>query len=637
MVTFRPRMLAASTVGAVVVALAGLLAQPAGATGNRPPAAAAPTATQTQAAFTAAAGESGVPESVLLALSYATTRWESHAGQPSTGGGFGPMHLVDQSAVDGRGDPARRPGQRESELGKAAALIKSSPTAVRTDSRANIRAGAALLASYARDLGNGRLPTSINGWYATVARYSGATSQLVAQEFADDVFATLRSGAARSTSDGQRLRLAAQPSAQPDRSQISSLGLRAAPAVAPAECPKGLDCRYIPAAYAQNDPADKTDYGNYDIADRPARPSIRYIVIHDTEVLYEPTIALFQNPTAYVSSHYVLRSSDGQITQMVRNKDIAFTAGNWYFNMHGINLEHEGFAAQGATWYTEALYRSSARLVRYLAARYNIPLDRAHIIGHDEVPGPIASFVAGMHWDPGPFWDWAHYMKLIGAPIRPSDPGNSNVVTIAPKFATNVQPVTGCGSDPPSPNEPVNFVYLHTAPSEDAPLLSDAALHPDGSPGTTRICDTGDKAMTGTKYVVAERQGQWTAIWYGGQKAWFHDIDATSPTYAITIKPRDGLTSVPVYGRAYPEASAYEGTNVPVQVVSPLQYSIAAGQRYVAADLVRSDYYRSSTIDASSPGDHTLVVGRDRYVLIYFGHRLAYVKASDVTVGVAKS
>lgn len=630
MVTFRPRMIVAGMVGALVVALAGSVAAPVAATGDR---ATPGAASRSQADFAAAATESGVPESVLLALSYAMTRWEAHAGQPSTGGGFGPMHLVDQSAVDGRGDPARTPERRWSTLDKGAALIKSSATAVRTDSRTNIRAGAALLASYARELGSGRLPATVNGWYAAVARYSGATDQLVAQEFADDVFATLRSGAARSTSDGQSLRLAAQPSVRPDKSQLGALRLRATPAIAPAECPKGLDCRYIPAAYAQNDPADPSDYGNYDTASRPTSPKIRYIVIHDTEVLYDPTIALFQNPQAYVSAHYVIRSSDGQVTQMVRTKDVAWTAGNWYINMHSINIEHEGFAAQGAAWYTEALYRSSARLVRYLAKRFNIPLDRAHIIGHDDVPGPIASFVAGMHWDPGPFWDWGHYMALMGAPLTASSDRHSDVVSIAPTFDTNVQPVTGCGSDPPSPNEPVSFVYLRTGPSETAPLLSDAAIHPDGSPGTTRICDTGDKAVTGQRFVVAERQGEWTAIWYGGQKAWLYDNGVTKPARAVTIKPKSGATSIPVYGRAYPEEAAYTGTGVPVQVVSPLQYSIAAGQRYVAADLVGSDYYRSSTIDGSTTGDHTLVRGRDRYVLIHFGHRLAYVKTSDVVVG----
>ena len=89
--------------------------------------------------------------------------------------------------------------------------------------------------------------------------------------------------------------------------------------------------------------------------------------------------------------------------------------------MHSIGVEHEGFAAQGATWYTESLYESSAALVRHLAHEYGVPLDRAHIIGHDQVPGITPANVAGMHWDPGPYWDWQHYMTLLGAPdLRPT-------------------------------------------------------------------------------------------------------------------------------------------------------------------------------------------------------------------------
>ena len=40
---------------------------------------------------------------------------------------------------------------------------------------------------------------------------------------------------------------------------------------------------------------------------------IRYIVIHDTEVSFANTVAEFQNPLAYVSAHYVTRSSDGHV------------------------------------------------------------------------------------------------------------------------------------------------------------------------------------------------------------------------------------------------------------------------------------------------------------------------------------
>lgn len=61
------------------------------------------------------------------------------------------------------------------------------------------------------------------------------------------------------------------------------------------------------------------------------------------------------------------------------------------------------------------MYRQSAKLVRYLAHRFGVPLDRAHILGHDNVPGPNADKIKSMHWDPGPYWDWAHYFDLLGA------------------------------------------------------------------------------------------------------------------------------------------------------------------------------------------------------------------------------
>jgi N-acetyl-anhydromuramyl-L-alanine amidase AmpD len=114
----------------------------------------------------------------------------------------------------------------------------------------------------------------------------------------------------------------------------------------------------------------------------------------------------------------VIRSSDGQITQLVHTKDIAFHAGNYWFNMHSIGIEHEGVMVDGARWYTDEMYRASARLVRYLAARYHIPLDREHILGHEELPAATPDRVAAMHYDPGPYWNWAHYFDLLGAPLR---------------------------------------------------------------------------------------------------------------------------------------------------------------------------------------------------------------------------
>ena len=259
-----------------------------------------------------------------------------------------------------------------------------------------------------------------------------------------------------------------------------------------AECPNGLACRLVPAAYQQNS-ADPGDYGNYDVANRPEDGlAIRYAIIHDTEVLYEPTIALFQNSHAYVSSHYVLRSSDGEVTQMVPTQHVAWHAGNWWINTHAIGYENEGFAIEGAQWYTNQLYRSLARLTRYHAQRFGFEPDRGHVLGHDELPGPTAAFQAGMHWDPGPFFDWAHFMALVGSPINGAGGDKTGrIVTIAPTFARNRPTIRDCeGGGETLPAQPANFVYLHTAASKAAPLVDEPFLP---GPGTTCANDWGDK------------------------------------------------------------------------------------------------------------------------------------------------
>jgi hypothetical protein len=88
-----------------------------------------------------------------------------------------------------------------------------------------------------------------------------------------------------------------------------------------------------------------------------------------------------------------------------------------------------------------------------------------------------------------------------------------------------------------------------------------------------------------------------------------------------------------VYGRAYPERSAYPA-QIPYQTVTPLQYSIRPGQAYVLADpTIQTDYYSAKTFRCAGVAmDCTDVVGHDRYDEIWFGHRIAYVRAADVRV-----
>jgi N-acetyl-anhydromuramyl-L-alanine amidase AmpD len=593
-----------------------------------------------QEAFRAAASEFAVPESVLLAVSYHLSRWEQNQGAPSVAGGYGPMHLTDVDRLplfDGRGDDRTRPRTPTRNdpglhtLDTAAALLGIDAETLKRDPAQNIRGGAALLARYARETG-GPGVANVGDWYGAVAKYNGSPDPVAAGSFADDVYATIQAGMARTTSDGQRVVLTAQTVA-PNRATAAGLDSHRR---RDTECPTRLDCDFVPAAYVLNDPNDLTNYGNYDLADREDDGlDIRYIVIHNTEIDYATTLQAFQNPLRYVSAHYVIRSSDGHIAQMVRNQNVAWHAGNWYVNGHAIGLEHEGVAIEGATWYTEQMYRASARLARYLAQKYHIPLDRAHIIGHDEIPGPTPPFQAGMHWDPGPFWDWAHYMELVGAPLtHRSHARRSPIVTIAPNFETNLQPMTYCYNAEIDdcravPLQPSNFVYLRSAPDPSAPLISNPYVGSD----PTRANNWANKALTGQRFYRVERQGNWDAIYFSGQKAWFYNPNGTNavPGSGRLITPKAGRASVPVYGRAYPEEAAYPPGITPQAITSI--YDLPAGQIYVAADRVRSAYYSAPTYAPTlEESDHVVVRGRTRYYQIFFNHRFGFVKAEDVDI-----
>src|SRR5581483_760538 len=144
------------------------------------------------------------------------------------------------------------------------------------------------------------------------------------------------------------------------------------------------------------------------------------------------------------------------------------------------------------------------------------------------------------------------------------------------------------------PRQGTNFVYLYTEPSSNSPLLADPYLHADGSAGTTEDSDWGDKAPTGFQYVVAGTQGDWTAIWYAGQKAWFYNPMGAGATanrsFSFKVTPRPGVSSVAVYGAAYPDASAYPSP-IPYQNFDQL-YTISAGQQYTTnGGVMPNDYF----------------------------------------------
>ncbi|WP_175411487.1 N-acetylmuramoyl-L-alanine amidase [Streptomyces sp. TRM64462] len=160
---------------------------------------------------------------------------------------------------------------------------------------------------------------------------------------------------------------------------------------------------------------------NWRRADRPDDFGIDRIVIHVVQGSYATALRVFKNPGHGAAAHYVV-GKDGRIAQMIRELDVAFHAGNRGMNERSIGIEHEGFVDRPQD-FTAAMYESSARLAADICARYGIPVDREHLIGHVEVEGTD-------HTDPGPHWDWDRYIKLVReAAAKPATPGPSSPVS----------------------------------------------------------------------------------------------------------------------------------------------------------------------------------------------------------------
>ena len=350
-------------------------------------------------AFSDAAVQYNLPVDLLLAIGYDESHFVQQ-GNPASGqdvedGGYGVMHLIERSD--------------NNSLDQAAALIGQSPDALKSDATLNIKGAAALMRSLLDKQGiSVAADAPIEQWQVAVAAYSEAIHPGVAALYLQEIYTLLHDGFRYTTPSGEVLAVAAR-----------SINFAALPQVDNA-APASDD--YPPAHWV---PASTS---NYTPADRPNDLSIDRIVIHDTESSYASAISWFQNPNSQVSAHYVIRSSDGDMTQMVHNHDIAWHAGNWTYNQHAIGIEHEGHI-NDPSYYTEAMYQSSAALVRNLTDRYGIPRDRLHIISHKEIPNQAPP----PHTDPGPFWNFTYYMSLVR--------GDSNADTVVDNLDTAFHPV----------------------------------------------------------------------------------------------------------------------------------------------------------------------------------------------------
>lgn len=85
------------------------------------------------------------------------------------------------------------------------------------------------------------------------------------------------------------------------------------------------------------------------------------------------------------SSATYLVARDGTKCQLVDELDTPWTDGNLAYNQRRITIEAEGFSGQPLT---PAQIVSLRELHQGISQRRGFPLDRAHVIGHYQVPDP---------------------------------------------------------------------------------------------------------------------------------------------------------------------------------------------------------------------------------------------------------
>jgi len=118
------------------------------------------------------------------------------------------------------------------------------------------------------------------------------------------------------------------------------------------------------------------------------------VVIHIMDGTLAGTDAWFADPASQVSAHFGI-GKNGEVHQYVKDEDSAWHAGridnpDWKIiklnnvnpNLYTIGIEHEG--KPDDVW-ADAMKQASAALIKELCSKWQIPIDRDHIIGHYQI------------------------------------------------------------------------------------------------------------------------------------------------------------------------------------------------------------------------------------------------------------
>lgn len=355
-------------------------------------------------AFAASAARAGVPRDLLVAIA----KVEDGLTMPAER-----VELDVDNDVPSAGPLQLRRGRLDT-LKRGAELSATSELELRRHADLALEAGALVLA----ELGErtGARADDLASFGAAIAEMSGFADEPHRDQYVHQVFATLARGGSFEARGGETIHL-------PPHDLPPSLTIEIDTRVHSLADAEYSDAEWIPTSCTKK--CDATRDGNI----------VQYVVIHDTEGGWNASVATLQNDPNK-SVQYIV-GEDGRVAQFLTEEKTAWHAGNYHYNQRSIGIEHVGYSTKP---FPEAEYASSARLVDYLLTKYELPRDRAHVIGHDQIPNGnkialssepcadspkacqsnVAYGGAAHHTDPG-IWEWPTFMVRFGGSAKCND------------------------------------------------------------------------------------------------------------------------------------------------------------------------------------------------------------------------
>ncbi|RYY68616.1 MAG: hypothetical protein EOO13_11830, partial [Chitinophagaceae bacterium] len=326
--------------------------------------------------FNQAAAEFEIPVPILKAIAQVQSNWAQVS--ESLYGSWGVMGIIENNFTK--------------QISQAAVLLHTDAASIKNDAKTNIRAAAALLRAYQQDQ-----PSSSNleDWFSSVKKMTGLVDEQLRHELALRIFNVLSNGAKTVTLWGEIINI--------DPVNVSLRQNITDPPPSSGQGQNQTEAVDYPLAL-ENLTTCTSNFGT-----RPVGAVINFYFVHYVATgTYQGAIDWFKTCTptpSGVSAHYVVRNSDGQVTQVVREANRAFSQGVALYNNEGIGVEHEVLATNLTMWDSEPMLASATALCADVCERNAIPKIRRinngdrGIYGHSDVRATDCPNLTQDRWD----------------------------------------------------------------------------------------------------------------------------------------------------------------------------------------------------------------------------------------------